>query len=137
VFVEGDGVGGGVVDVLKQAGFKITEVKTGGGAQDKEMYGNHRTEMWGRIRDWLPSASLPDSKDLADDLCAPMYEFTLKGQLKLEPKDKMKKRGFASPDYADALAMTFSRIISRNDIGSSKRFNRRKVAQDVDCEVFT
>ena len=66
-----------------------------------------------------------------------MYEFTLKGQLKLEPKDKMKKRGFASPDYADALAMTFSRIISRNDIGSSKRFNRRKVAQDVDCEVFT
>ena len=137
VFVEGDGVGGGVVDVLLQSGFKITEVKTGGGAQDKEMYANHRTEMWGRIRNWLPSGSLPDTKELADDLCAPMYDFTLKGQLKLEPKEKMKKRGFASPDYADALAMTFSRITSRTDIGSARRFKRKKVAANVDCDVFT
>ena len=137
VFVEGDGVGGGVVDVLKQAGFKITEVKTGGGAQDKEMYGNHRTEMWGRVREWLPNASLPDNKELADDLCAPMYEFTLKGQLKLEPKDKMKKRGFASPDWGDALAITFSRITSRVDTRSSNKFKRKKVARDVDYELFS
>ena len=137
VFVEGDGVGGGVVDVLKQAGFKVTEVKTGGGAQDKEMYGNHRTEMWGRIREWLPTGSLPNLKELGDDLCAPMYEFTLKGQLKLEPKDKMKKRGFASPDFADALAMTFSRITSRTDTLSSRTFKRKRVAQNVDYELFS
>mgnify|MGYP003643825109 FL=1 len=137
VFVEGDGVGGGVVDVLKATGHNITEVKTGGGAQDKEMYANHRTEMWGRIRDWIPSGTLPDLKDLRDDLCGPMYEFTLKGQLKLEPKEKMKKRGYASPDYADALAMTFSRIISRTDTRTSKQLNRKRVAQDVEYELFS
>ena len=135
--MEGDGVGGGVVDILKQANFRIMEVKTGGGAQNKEMYANHRTEMWGRMRDWLPSGSLPDVKELMDDLCAPMYDFTLNGQLKLEPKEKMKKRGHASPDFADALAMTFSKVTSRKDIVSSRRFRRKAVARDVDCSVFT
>ncbi len=136
VFVEGDGVGGGVVDILKDAGFKVVEVKTGGGAQDTAMYGNHRTEMWGRMRDWLKTGSLPSNKELADDLCAPMYDFTLKGQLKLEPKDKMKKRGHASPDFGDALAITFSRITSRSDTRSSKQLKRNRVARDVDYDMF-
>jgi hypothetical protein len=136
VFVEGDGVGGGVVEMLQQSGFRVIEVKTGGGAQDKDMYANHRTEMWGRIRDWLPSASLPDECDLSDDLCAPLYEFSLKGQLKLEPKEKMKKRGHSSPDYGDALAMTFSRLTSRTDTRVSKRFNRTRVAKNMEYDIF-
>ncbi len=136
VFVEGDGVGGGVVDILKSAGFRVTEVKTGGGAQDKEMYANHRTEMWGRLRDWLPSAALPDNKELADDLCAPMYEFSLKGQLKLEQKEKMKKRGYSSPDSGDALAITFSRTISRKDTPNNRRLNRKRVATGLDYDMF-
>jgi hypothetical protein len=136
-FVEGDGVGGGVVDILKGSGFRITEVNTGGGAQDKDMYANHRTEMWGRMRDWLPSASIPSHDGLVEDLCAPMYDFTLKGQLKLEPKEKMKKRGHASPDYGDALAMTFSKTISRRDTRSSRQLKKKRVARDVDYEIFS
>jgi hypothetical protein len=137
VFVEGDGVGGGVVDILKGSGFKITEVKTGGGAEDKDMYANHRTEMWGRMRDWLPGASIPNHDGLVEDLCAPMYDFTLKGQLKLEPKEKMKKRGHASPDYGDALAITFSKTISRRDTRSSRQLKRKRVARDVDYALFS
>ena len=137
VFVEGDGVGGGVVDILKGSGFRITEVKTGGGAEDKDMYANHRTEMWGRMRDWLPSATIPNHTGLVEDLCAPMYDFTLKGQLKLEPKEKMKKRGHASPDYGDALAMTFSKTISRRDTRSSRQLKRKRVARDVDYALFS
>jgi hypothetical protein len=136
-FVEGDGVGGGVVDILKGSGFRITEVKTGGGAEDKDMYANHRTEMWGRMRDWLPSATIPNHTGLVEDLCAPMYDFTLKGQLKLEPKEKMKKRGHASPDYGDALAMTFSKTISRRDTRSSRQLKRKRVARDVDYALFS
>ena len=75
--------------------------------------------------------------EMAEDLCAPMYEFSLKGQLKLEPKEKMKKRGHASPDFGDALAMTFSRLVSRRDVRSSRKFKRKAVARDVDCPVFT
>jgi len=92
--------------------------------------------MWGRVRDWLPSGSLPDKKELADDLCAPMYEFTLKGQLKLEAKEKMKKRGHASPDFGDALAITFSRSVGRKDSASSRRFRRKRVASNVEYDIF-
>ena len=136
VFVEGDGVGGGVVDVLQDAGFRVTEVKSGGGAQEKDMYANHRTEMWGRMRDWLASASLPSIKELSDDLCAPLYEYSLSGQLKLESKEMMKRRGFASPDFGDALALTFSRTVGRKDGGALARRKKARVARDVDYDVF-
>jgi hypothetical protein len=115
----------------------VIEVKVGGGAQDKDMYMNHRVELWGRMRDWLPNASLPNDKGLLDDLTAPMYEYSLKGQLKLEPKDKMKKRGHASPDSADALAMTFSRTIGRKDSSLTQRRRRGRVASGLDYEVLS
>ena len=36
------------------------------------------------------------------------YGFTAKNQIQLEKKEDMKKRGLASPDCGDALAMTFA-----------------------------
>jgi len=136
-FIEGDGVGGGVADVLKASGYRVIEVKVGGGAQDKDMYLNHRTELWGRMRDWVATGSLPEGNaSLVEDLCAPLYEYSLKGQLKLEPKDKMKKRGYASPDWADALAATFSRSISRKDTRTGKMGRRPRVASGLDYDVL-
>jgi hypothetical protein len=115
VFVEGDGVGGGVIDILKDLKFKVFEVTAGGSPDNKDVYTNRRTELWGKMRDWLPSGVLPADRALADDLAAPMYDYSLKGQLKLEPKDKMKKRGYASPNSGDALGITFDRIVARRD----------------------
>jgi len=135
VFIEGDGVGAGVIDVLKDAGFRVIEVTAGGSPENKDAYINHRTEMWARMRDWMPSAKLPEDSQLADDLSAPMYDYSLKGQLKLEPKDKMKKRGYASPNNADALAMTFSRTIARRDLGPKIR-RRKSVAAGMDYAII-
>ncbi|MCP4538936.1 MAG: hypothetical protein GY832_17515, partial [Chloroflexi bacterium] len=44
---------------------------------------------------------------LRSDLLGPEYKYTLSGQTVLERKEDMKKRGIASPDAADALALTF------------------------------
>ena len=136
VFVEGDGVGGGVIDILREYGYRVIEVTAGGGAENKEAYTNHRTELWRRIRDWLPGASLPKDSGLADDLAAPRYDYSLKGQLKLEPKDRMKKRGYASPNNADALAMTFSRSVARRDIATSRIGRKRRQATGMDYDLF-
>lgn len=135
VFIEGDGVGGGLIDILKAQGYRVFEVTAGGSAQDKEQYINHRTELWGRMRDWIPTATLPRDAELCDDLAAPMYDYSLKGQLKLESKDKMKKRGYASPNNADALAMTFSRAVARRDLGPRGR-KRNVFAKGVDYDLF-
>ena len=36
------------------------------------------------------------------------YKFNSKGQLQIESKEDMKKRGLNSPDVADALMLTFA-----------------------------
>ena len=111
VFVDQGGLGAGVVDRLHQLGFSmVLGVDFGGAALNKPLYLNKRTEMWCLLRDWLEAgAGLPNDKELADDLSGPEYTFTGdKGQIALEKKSDMKKRGLASPDCGDALALTFA-----------------------------
>ena len=60
------------------------------------------------MKDWLAQGCLPDDPELAADLTGVEYGFNAKGEIQLEKKDDMKKRGLASPDIADALALTFA-----------------------------
>jgi len=135
VFVDGGGVGGGVVDRLKELGYRVTEVQSGERARDNEKYMNRRVEMWGEMRDWLVFGAIDDHPQLVQDLTGPEYDLHLKGQLKLEPKDSMKKRGLKSPDQADALALTFAEPVARVDMNLLKRrrmFNNRSANTDYD-----
>lgn len=109
-FVDGVGVGGGVVDRLAQLGYKPVDVSAGGRAMNDERYANKRAEMWGVMRDWISKrGSLPaDNAELVDDLVAPTYKFDSSNRIQLEKKEDMKKRGLPSPDIGDALALTFA-----------------------------
>jgi hypothetical protein len=112
-FVDGVGVGGGVVDRLRQLGYKVVDVNGGSTALKEERFVNLRAEMWSKMRDWLrDKGGIPDRDDLANDLMAPTYEFDHRNRLKLEKKEDMKARGLPSPDIADALALTFSRPVA-------------------------
>ena len=72
------------------------------------MYGNKRAEMWGKMKEWLRSASIPKDRFLKTDLISPMMKPDSRGTIFLESKKDMKSRGLASPDAADALAVTFA-----------------------------
>lgn len=112
-FVDGVGVGGGVVDRLRQLGFRVVDVNAGGLAMKEERFVNLRAEMWTKMRDWLKDRGcIPDRDDLADDLVAPTYEFDHRNRVKLERKEDMKSRGLPSPDIGDALALTFARPVA-------------------------
>lgn len=135
VFVDGGGVGGGVVDRLKQLGYRVIEVQSGERANDPEKYLNRRVEMWGEMRDWLTTGCIENSADLIDDLTGPEYSIDVKGRIKLESKELMKRRGLSSPDDADALALTFAEPIARRDSNMIKRrsrFNGRTAESDYD-----
>lgn len=111
ILIDGNGVGGGVIDRLRQIGlgYKIIDVNGGSKAYEPEKYSDHRTEMWDRIKVWMKAgAELPDDNELFDDLTGPEFFYTNSLQIKLEAKRDMKKRGLSSPDVADALALTFS-----------------------------
>ncbi len=108
VFIDGVGVGGGVVDRLRQLSYRVTDTNAGARATDEQKYFNLRAEMWGKMRDWLDKGCLPDDQELADDLIAPEYGFDGRNRIQLEKKERMKERGLASPDCGDALALTFA-----------------------------
>lgn len=108
IFADGVGVGGGVVDRLKQQGRDVIEVNAGATAYDHRTYFNKRAEMWGKMRDWLKGGDIPNDPQLETDLTGVQYGFDPKNRIQLEKKEDMKKRGLHSPDTADALALTFA-----------------------------
>lgn len=114
IFVDGVGVGGGVVDRLRVLGLNIIEVNAGAKAGQDNRYFNKRAEMWGRMREWLQSRGVLAQSDieLAAELTGPQYKFDPSNRIMLEKKDEMKKRGLRSPDLADALALTFAQPVA-------------------------
>jgi hypothetical protein len=108
VVIDEGGLGAGIVDRLKEQRYKIKGVNFGNKAKNPIMYGNMRAQMWGEMREWLKSASIPKDKFLKTDLISPMMKPDSRGTIFLESKKEMKSRGLASPDAADALAVTFA-----------------------------
>jgi hypothetical protein len=116
IFVDGGGIGGGVVDQLRALHIHVFDINFGSKAEsigwawgnEGERYANKRAEMWGAMRQWLKSGAIPSDADLKAQLVGPTYTYTLKNEILLEKKEDMMKRGLDSPDLADALALTFA-----------------------------
>ena len=122
VFVDATGIGWGVCDRLAQLGcsramgidFGSTSDRTDLG-EAAAKYANKRAEMWGFMKDWLRFGCLPDDAELTADLGNVEYGYNAADALMLERKDDMRRRGLASPDDGDALALTFARPVARRD----------------------
>jgi hypothetical protein len=145
-FVDGGGVGGGVVDRLRSLGFTVRDVQFGAAPdradvdKDATRYANKRAEIWGYMRESLPGLAIPDDDALAADLTNVLYGFkdgTKGAAIVLEKKEHMKKRGMASPDRADALALTYAYpVMPRGWAGGEHRMhmtdNRHQAQIDYD-----
>lgn len=130
------GGGTGVIDRLREMGYVIHEVWFGGVSTSEEWV-NHRTEMWGKMREWIKTSCIDADQELIDDLCGPQYKFRgASDKIMLESKDEMKRRGLASPDAGDALACTFSVRVARRDKRASRHGNKNRVAKDLDYDIF-
>lgn len=124
LFVDGVGVGGGVVDRLRQLGLKVIDVNGGARAGNAVRYKNKRAEMWARMRDWLRDlGEIPDDDELAIDLQTPNYTFDTQNRIQIEKKEDMKKRGLLSPDIADALALTFAEAVHHRNMNAISRMS--------------
>lgn len=136
VFIDGGGVGGGVIDILKAQGFKVIEVNFGAKARDERAYVNKAAEMWADVRAWLGMGVIDDDIKLRDDLAGREYGFDKDGRIQLEKKSDMKKRGLASPDDADALALTFAAPVQRTDQRTSRLNSARQRVATRDYGVL-
>ena len=100
------GVGGGVVDRLRELGHHVIPVNAserveGGG------YYNRRAEIYGKGADIFRDGfvqMLSNDSEATEELCWAKYkEVKSSGEFKVEAKEDIKKRYGRSPDHADAL----------------------------------
>jgi hypothetical protein len=124
VNIDVGGLGVGIYDRLIEQGHSrsvVQAVNFGGKPKELPPFdergspgggpANRRAEMWSNLKTALESdvgISLPDSDSLQADLVGPGYKFNSSGQLILESKEDMRKRGVPSPDEGDAVALCFS-----------------------------
>ena len=80
------------------------------------------------MREWLKSASIPKDRFLKSDLISPMMKPDSRGAIFLESKKDMKARGLASPDAADAIALTFAFPVAHRE---SRDYTERTITRRI------
>jgi phage terminase large subunit len=120
------GVGAGLTDWLRKHGhLKTFGVNVASQSSDPTKYHRLRDELWWRVREKCIKGAydFPDQLatsysdtgeaiqvNIGDELCnelsGPLYDFDEKGAILVESKKRMKERGIASPNIADALCLT-------------------------------
>jgi hypothetical protein len=108
--VDADGLGAGVFDRLIELGHSVTEIRGGQPAVEPEDFVNRRSEWYWNLRQRFENGQIdidPDDDVLAKQLVAIKWKMTSKGQIAVETKEEMRKRGLPSPDRADALVYSF------------------------------
>ncbi|WP_105405050.1 hypothetical protein [Neorhizobium sp. T7_12] len=111
ICVDSNGLGEGLAGNLRMMGLPVRFVNVGTSPTRKpHFYSRLRDQLWWEAAEWFrnQNVSIPDHPDLIKELVTPTYTSDT-GKIKIEKKDEMKKRlKGASPDYADALCLTFA-----------------------------
>lgn len=113
-FIDVTGIGGPVGDRLRQLGYHVIDVGFGHNATDEKRFANKTAEMGSRLNDWLINGgAIPDDPQLEMELTAREFDHDKKDRLVLQSKKDMKKLIGVSPDWADALYLTFAQHVPK------------------------
>lgn len=116
IFVDVIGVGGGVVDRLRELDLPVVGINVGESSSVLQRASRLRDELWLNARDWFMTnvVQFPaDDPDTVEELVTPLVAYQSNGNAKIESKDEMKARGVLdgrSPDGADAVNLTFAQV---------------------------
>jgi phage terminase large subunit len=102
------GVGGGVTDEMIKRDYNVVAINFGGSAGNKDKYPNWISEAWFGFSEIMDKTELPYNSDLLMELSTRQWQQDIKGKRKVEGKNDYKKRGFRSPDIADAFIICFA-----------------------------
>ena len=140
------GMGAGVVDRLVELGLPAQGINVSESPSLRDEYEKLRDELWFMGRDWFEkrdcSLGQGDAadKDLGDELKVPTYDFQSTGKKKAESKKQMKKRGYKSPNRADAFLLTLASeavSASGNGRGGLSDWDKplRRTIKGIECVV--
>lgn len=110
IAVDAIGIGAGVADRLTELGLAgVDAVNVSMPAHSTERYANRRAELYWELRERFRRGeiSLPEDAEVRRELTALRWGLTSRGQIRVESKDAMRRRGLPSPDAADMLALLY------------------------------
>lgn len=105
--IDDTGVGGGVTDEMKKRGYNALPVNFGGRPNNNNKYPNLISEAWFELAEVIREVELPMNNDLIMELSSRQWHQDNKGKRAIESKQDYKKRGFRSPDLADACIICY------------------------------
>lgn len=111
IFVDGIGVGSGVVDQLKRFQMPVVDVVVSQKSTDPAQYFDMRAQVYGETKKWLETADLPNDLEMRKQMLAIYYSYNKKLQQFMESKKDMKKREGYSPDIIDAIAYSHANAV--------------------------
>lgn len=105
------GVGGGVVDMLRHDNYNVIPFNGSESPWDPVRFGNRRAEAYWNMRELFEGGKVdldPNDETLLAQLGALKWKLTRRGQILIESKEEIKRRGLPSPDRADSVMMALS-----------------------------
>jgi phage terminase large subunit len=109
VNVDKVGVGAYFEKHLHDLGYPTRGVNVGEAARDGERFVNLKAELYWGLRERCEKGDIGglDGKAVAQ-LATIRYRLNARGQVVIESKDEMRKRGVKSPDHAEAIMLAFA-----------------------------
>lgn len=125
IVIESVGPGVGVIDILRDRGYRVIDFHPGSKGPGYETFGNKRAEVWDTARSWIIAGGcMPEDPALVHELTKIKYVIDKKtGKQWMETKEDMKARGLKSPDRADSFVLTFGVKVARKDRAHAKHRN--------------
>lgn len=105
--IDDTGVGGGVTDEMMKRGYNVMPINFGASPGDKDKYPNLISEAWFYMAKIIETIQLNMDNDLLMELSSRRWVMDSRGRRGVESKDSYKKRGYRSPDKADATILCF------------------------------
>lgn len=105
IIVDVIGIGAGIVDRLRELQFNVIAINASETSTDEVHCFRMRDALWKKGLKFLkePTNKIPDDDLLEVELTGAHYEHNSAGDLVIESKKSMRKRGLRSPDRADSL----------------------------------
>lgn len=120
VHVDVIGIGAGVVDRLREQGYRVDAVNFAESPRNDwrgifprtMLFKNRRAELYWAARQLMMDSAVTlgaEYRDIASDLTAPRYKYDSAGRIQIEAKDDIKERIGRSPDAGDAFVLCLAR----------------------------
>ena len=107
--VDNIGIGHGVVNRLDELDRPVVSGDVRTLPDDELHFVKKRDEIWWKVRTMFEKnlISIPDDRDLIDQLSIMKFSFQSDGRVKVISKQELRSKGLGSPDEADAVMLSY------------------------------